>query len=330
MVDKKSIMQIFGSLMKCPQYLSETDKYTLTLDDFSQIFDKYIFMAIDNLYRNGAKRITPIDIENFLDTNATAKQTFAKNNGIEYLQDADYLTEEQNFPYYYNRLKKFNLLNALKKMGIDTNEFYNENLADVKALDTNEKFEQLSIDQILETVKRKVLKLEKTFVQNETTETESAFTDIQDIIDDADAQIDIGFPLQGDIFNEVLSGARKGSLVVRSAGSGTGKTRNSVGDACYLAYPLRYEPQQERWVQTGSVCKVLIIVTEQNFKEVRKMILAYLTGFNESKFRYGNFSDREKEILKQAVWLMQMQIITLILEMNLVLREVDQSSIKRI
>ena len=231
MVDKKSIMQIFGSLMKCPQYLSETDKYTLTLDDFSQIFDKYIFMAIDNLYRNGAKRITPIDIENFLDTNATAKQTFAKNNGIEYLQDADYLTEEQNFPYYYNRLKKFNLLNALKKMGIDTNEFYNENLADVKALDTNEKFEQLSIDQILETVKRKVLKLEKTFVQNETTETESAFTDIQDIIDDADAQIDIGFPLQGDIFNEVLSGARKGSLVVRSAGSGTGKTRNSVGDA---------------------------------------------------------------------------------------------------
>lgn len=305
MVDKKSIMQIFGSLMKCPQYLSETDKYTLTLDDFSQIFDKYIFMAIDNLYRNGAKRITPIDIENFLDTNATAKQTFAKNNGIEYLQDADYLTEEQNFPYYYNRLKKFNLLNALKKMGIDTNEFYNENLADVKALDTNEKFEQLSIDQILETVKRKVLKLEKTFVQNETTETESAFTDIQDIIDDADAQIDIGFPLQGDIFNEVLSGARKGTLVVRSAGSGTGKTRNSVGDACYLAYPLRYEPQQEKWVQTGSVCKVLIIVTEQNFKEVRKMILAYLTGFNESKFRYGNFSDREKEILKQAVWLMQ-------------------------
>ena len=48
--------------MKHPQFLSETDKYKLSLDDFYYKFDKYIFAAIENLYRGGANKIQPIDI----------------------------------------------------------------------------------------------------------------------------------------------------------------------------------------------------------------------------------------------------------------------------
>ena len=97
MVDKNSILQIFGCLMKHPQYLSETDKYKLSPDDFYYKFDKYVFIAIDNLYRGGAQRIQPLDVENYLQTNAAASVIFKKNNGIEYLQDADYLSEEITF-----------------------------------------------------------------------------------------------------------------------------------------------------------------------------------------------------------------------------------------
>lgn len=35
------------------------------------------------------------------------------------------------------------------------------------------------------------------------------------------------------------------------------------------------------------------------------MILAYLTGFNETKFRYGHFTDKEERIIRQAVWVME-------------------------
>ena len=35
------------------------------------------------------------------------------------------------------------------------------------------------------------------------------------------------------------------------------------------------------------------------------MILAYLTDINESRFRYGDFSDREKKIIEQAVVLLK-------------------------
>ena len=106
MTDKTSILQIIGSLMKHPQYLSESDKYCLTPDDFHSKFEKYLFLAIENLYVDGAKRITPIDVENYLETNEVGKLVFKQNNGIEYLQDAEYLSEEQNFSYYYKKLKK--------------------------------------------------------------------------------------------------------------------------------------------------------------------------------------------------------------------------------
>ena len=44
MVDRSTVLQIFGSLMKHPQYLSESDKYNLTPNDFYYKLDTYIFM----------------------------------------------------------------------------------------------------------------------------------------------------------------------------------------------------------------------------------------------------------------------------------------------
>lgn len=305
MVDKTSILQIFGSLMKHPQYLSESDKYQLTLDDFYFKFDKYIFAAIDNLYRGGAQRIQPIDIENYLQTNAAAATIFKQNNGIEYLQDAEYLSEERNFEFYYTRLKKVNLLTILEKNGIDIKEFYIEDLTNPKAIEVNNKFEELTIDDILEAIKKKLLKIEHSFIQNEVTQTENVFYNIQDIIDNAEQGSDIGVPVQGEILNEVMAGARLGTLIVRSAGSGTGKTRQAVGDACFIAFPFQYDSIEEKWIQRGSGKKVLFIATEQTITEIQKMILAYLTGFNESKFRYGNFTAKEKIIIKQALWVME-------------------------
>ena len=291
--------------MKRPQFLSETDKYQLSLDDFYYKFDKYIFAAIENLYRGGANKIQPIDIENYLQSNGAASVIFKQNNGIEYLQDAEYLSETQNFEFYYKRLKKINLLTKLQNDGFDISEFYIEDLTNPKALEVNKNFEKLEIDEILDILKKKVLGLENEFTQNEVTRTESAFVGIEDIIESARLQTDIGIPVQGEILNEVISGARRGTMIIRSAASGTGKTRQAVGDACLIAYPFRYEPKQDKWIQIGSGCKTMFIATEQTIPEIQKMILSYLTGFNESKFRYGNFTEKENRIIRQAVWIME-------------------------
>jgi len=305
MVDKNTTLQIIGALMKHPQYLSETDKYNLTPSDFQFRLHKHIFVAIDNLYRNGAARIQPIDIENYLSTNDTAKVLFAQLKGIEFLQDAEDLSAEENFPYYYKRLKKFNLLETFKDKGFDTKSFFVEDAVTPKDLETNEKFEALEIEDIVSAIKSKLLGVEREFIQNDTTETVNVFEGIADILEKAKEKADVGIPLQGEIFNEVCAGARKGIFVLRSAGSGTGKTRQAVGDACYIAFPFRYEEEQKKWVQTGSGKKALFIATEQTAEEIQKMVLAYLTGFNETKFRYGGFTDEEQTIIRQALWVLE-------------------------
>lgn len=305
MVDKSTNLQIIGSLMKHPQYLSQTDRYTLTPDDFYYSFEKNIFIAIDSLYRDGATRINPIDIENFLSTNSSALVIFRQHNGIEFLQDAEYLTDENNFPYYYKKLKKFNLLEQLKKQGFDTEEFYIEDALNPHAVDVNKHFEELEISDILNDIKKKTLKIERNFIQNDTSETQTAYTNIQEILEDAYEQNDLGYPVQGTLFNEIIGGARLGTFMVRSAASGTGKTRMAVADACYLAYPLRYDWSLHEWNFCGSCQPTLVIITEQSFKEVQRMIVAYLTGINESKFRYGKFTDEEVKVINDTLVVME-------------------------
>ena len=120
MTDKSAIQQVLGCLMKRPQLLSEVDKYSLVITDFSTRFEKYIFSAIFGLYQNGAKNIAPIDVANYLEVDAAASKTFEQGNGVEYLNDIMDFSSVENFEYYYTKLKKINLLRDLKKQGFDT------------------------------------------------------------------------------------------------------------------------------------------------------------------------------------------------------------------
>ena len=120
MIDRRDVQQILGSLIQSPQLLSEVDKYNFNITDFPTKFEKYIFGAIDGLYRNGATKIQPIDIENYLSADPVGAKIFKDRNGIESVQDIVELSEVDNFGFYYNRFKKFNLLKDLKKSGFNT------------------------------------------------------------------------------------------------------------------------------------------------------------------------------------------------------------------
>ena len=171
----------------------------LTPVDFRTKFNKFLFIAIESIYRNGATVISPIDIDNYFDTNESAKLVFEKNNGIEYLQDAEFVSDVNSFPYYYKRLKKFNLLDDLKKQGIDTTPFYNENFSDPKALEINENFEKLEISDILSEIKKKLLKVESDFLRNDVSESQTAYSGMEELLENLSDGSDIGKPIQGKI-----------------------------------------------------------------------------------------------------------------------------------
>ena len=305
MIDKRDIQQVLGCLMKHPQFLSEIDKYSFTITDFPTRFEKYIFQAINGLYQGGAVNIQPIDIENFLSVDEVGARVFKENNGIEYLQDIAELSEPGNFGYYYNRFKTFNLLKDLKKSGFDTSSFYCEDLTNPKAKEINEAFNFLTPAMVTEELKRKLLGIESKYETTDEIEVESAFKGMEQFIEDLGVEQAIGIPIQGQIYNQVIDGAKKGTLTIRSAASGVGKTRNAVADACYLAYPFRYNSKTCKWEQEGNKERVLFVVTEQTFDEVRAMILAYLTDINSTRFKYADFSTRESGVIQQALALIK-------------------------
>ena len=129
---------------------------------------------------------------------------------------------------------------------------------------------------------------------------ENAADDIDDFIEEIGTTVKIGLPIQGEFYNQIIDGAQLGALTIRSGCSGLGKTRQAVGDACLLAYPIRYNSQTEQWEYHGSCEKVLFVITEQQIGQIRNMILAYLTDLNESKFKYGTLTEREKKLVAQA------------------------------
>ena len=305
MEKRNTVMQLLGCLMKNPLFLGEANTYCLTPNDFSRPLDKQIFAAIHNLFSGGAERITTMDIEDYFKGHPAIYKNFSDNNGIEYLQDAEDFGVTENFNYYYTTLKKHNAVKDLIKEGFDVSEFYSENPLDEHQEEKMKKFDSMTVVEIFDKVKNKLAKLEGDYSAGANTKVCYAVENIGSLLDSIKKTPEVGMNLPGHIFNTVVRGARKGKFYLQSSGTGVGKTRRMVGEACYIAYPIRYEWSRKEWVEIGSCEKVLYVGTEQTIQEIQTLILAYLSGINEEKILYGKYNDEEKEILEQTLKVME-------------------------
>lgn len=305
-IDRKTVIQILGSLMSNPSLLNDTDKYQLEPNEFPQQVDKYIFTAIYNLYAGGAKVVHAVDIDAYLSSNEMAKRIMEQENGLVFLQDCETYCEPENFQYYYSKFKKLNLLKELQnKYGKDISNFYCIDPLNPKYSEINEKFETLSSADIINSLKGEIANLEVKYTTNTEVEEKTAYNGIRELLEELKIKPEVGIPLQGEAFNTITRGGRKGKLYLRSAASGVGKSRGMIADACNIAYPIRYEPKYERWVATGTCEKILYIMTEQDLGEIQTMILAYLTGLNEELFLYSTFKPEHLERISKALDIME-------------------------
>lgn len=305
MLDEKNItLQIFGNLLKNSSILDRTDKYFLTANDFSSSFERRLFAIILTLHSQGARSIGINDIENYLKDIPSTYAVWEKEHGLDYLQDAEDLSDEGNFDYYYNKLKKINLLKSLKRAGYDISEFYIEDPLSPKYQEVNAHFEEVSTTDITNSFRKKLNHIENEIGINQENKVSHANDGVRQLIESLKLAPDTGPRLQGKFFNTIVRGARKGKFFLRSAASGQGKTRRAVGDACFLSYPIRYNLQTQDWDWDGGTEKSLIIVTEQEEDEIQTMILAYLSGVNEDNILFSNYEDGEEERIQKALQIM--------------------------
>lgn len=303
-LDKQIVMQIFGCIMQQPSLLSEVENYSLIPSDFESSFEKYIFMSLANLHREGAESISIVDIDSYLAEKPHIHEIFNKYNGIEYLQDAIEIADIENFNYYYNKLKKYNAIKDLQGLGFDTNSIYpDKDMLSDEDYKKREQFDNLTIADIFGKIKADISDAEAKYGCS-AAKTVKASDNIRELIERLQTSPEVGAPCQGDIFNTITRGARKGKFYLLSALSGGSKTRTMVGNGCYIAYPIRYDSRLQQWVNTGSCEKVLYVGTEQVYEEIQTMILAYLTDINEEIILNGEYTEQQQELINKAIQIM--------------------------
>lgn len=273
-IDRHTVIQVFGSLMNQPSLLNDTDKYRLEISDFPTTLDRFIYSAIYNLYNGGVEKIRTIDIISYLKENPTATVYLEKENGEIFLQDCESTGEPQNFNYYYNKLKKLNLLKDIQSTGRSIEQFYCEDIFNPKYNEINEKFDKLTIKDIIDSLRNEVNIYENKFELNSIAEESRAVDGIRELIDDLKKGPEIGCKLQGDIFNTICRGGRKGKLYIRSALSGVGKALpNNVKIPTPNGWTTVGEVQVGDYLfdKFGNPTKVLAIYPQKEKKQVYKV-----------------------------------------------------------
>lgn len=273
-IDRDTIIQVFGGLMAKPELLSQTDIYNLTVNDFPTKLDKLIFAAISNIATEGSDKIRAIDISNYLQSNKVAKHLLEDENGIGFLQDCETYGANQSFNYYYNRLKKLNLIRELQKDGYDVSDIYTEDILNPKYEKIKNNFEKLSTDDIINKFKKEISNLESKYVIGNLAEESQAADGIEELIQELQESPEVGLPLQGSIFNTVTRGARLGKFYLRSAGSGLGK---ALPNYTKIPTPQGWRAVGEIKVgdylfdKNGEPTKVLAVYPQKEKKRVYKV-----------------------------------------------------------
>lgn len=299
--DITAIMQVIGNVFNNPSLLDETDKYTITDEDFPDQFHKIVFGSIFKLHELGAKQISLTNINDFLATRPKSEAVYKSQKGDEWLLKVVDSIIPDSFNYYYDRLKKFSLLRAYNNFGVDVSDIYDpDNILDAKKKQQQEDIlDNSTLVEIADIINNKIEGIRLKFVDNCYEESIPAGDDIFDLIESFKFRPEVGVPLYGPYINTVTRGARLKKFYLRSAATGVGKTRSMVADACYIGCNQIYD-EMLGWIKTGAAQPTLFITTEQEKEEIQTMMLAFLSAVNEEHIINGKYEFDEEERVLQA------------------------------
>ena len=300
-VDTTAVMQVIGSVFKNPGLLSQTDKYTITEEDFDSDFHKVAFGAIYKIYELGADKVTLENISDFLSTRPKSEAIFKQAKGEDWINQVAESAIPEAFDYYYSRLKKFSLLRAYDKCGIDVRFIYDpDNILDVKKRQIQEdQLDTSSLEDIADKIDGMIEEIKMTYVDGAYGKASQAGEGIVDLIDRLKQYPEVGVPLYGPLINTVTRGARLKKFYLRSAATGVGKSRTLIADACNFACNMIYD-EMFGWIKNGTKQPTLFITTEQELEETQTMMLAFLSNVNEEHILNGKYEGNEEERVREA------------------------------
>lgn len=304
--------QVLGSIMKQPVLLHNTPN-PIELEDFDKGNEiaRVVFTAVNNIAANESRFITRDMIEAYVAQFEGSRNKYNRYNGPEFVQACLDVGAPENFTTFYNQLKKTSLLRELKQKGYPiakydfvgaAQEYGPGSPQEVKAI---KEYDAATEEEILGYVERQFSELRSRYAAGAVS-SKDASDGIFDLINHLGENGDYGLPLAGEMFNSIVRGARLGTMYVRSASTGGGKTRSSIFDACEGIYPIIFDTDKNCFRYTSAIhpVKTLFIVTEQTLPEIQLTMLAYISGVEERRIKTNLMTPAEKTRVMYAAKIM--------------------------
>jgi len=295
--------QVLGSIMREPILLHNVPS-KITLDDFhnENKVCRAIFFAVNGIANEEVRNIDCNMIMTYLEQYPSIKKSFG-SNGPSVVENCLERGHPESFQIYYNQLKKTSLLRDLLNHGynVEPYDFTSCQAGSRKEFETIQRFEEATEADILGYVEKQFTDLQARHTVASVSQ-EYMGDGIDELIASLGEFSDQGAELQGHMFNSIVRGARLGTMYIRSAGTGIGKSRSSVFDACGLIFPIIFDTKKNSFVYMKDVVpqKVLYIMTEQVPREIRTMILAYVSGIEENRIVSNILTPAERQRLMIA------------------------------
>lgn len=281
--------------------------YPLSKSDFSPIsVHKIVFSAIVSLAEQGAKEVSEIEIDTYLQAFPVDYETFTDSNGLEFVNTIKQESTHGSYEMYYNTIRKLSLLRQLKSEGISIEEFFDE----AKPVESEtKKLEELSIQAILSAVEAKATMLRNRYDIHYVRDEIKAGEDVEERLEAFKEHPAFGAYLQSGYLSTLWNGWSRGHLLLRAGPSGSGKTRCSVADLVQVGAKEIWSSEHQDFIpNTNYKSSTLYIHTEMNTeKEVEPMFWAAISGV-EYRDITGGLTTKEEdrriakagEILKQS------------------------------
>lgn len=301
----RAIFSTLGALMQDPMLLDD-GKIRLDREDFTAegepIFHVMIFATIHNLFAKGLTKITPIEIDEYLSEYTKNYEIFKENNGLNWCYEAIKLSKVENYEAYAEKVKKYSLLRRLVNEGISLEGIYEVTDEDDEYNgEAQAYFDSLSLDDVIRIVEDKVSQIATDYQVGYDRESSKAGDNGLELLRGFKEAPLYGLPAIGEMQNTIYRGLLPKTSLLRSGGTGHGKSRQALGEAAHSAINKWYMPKTKKWEPNGQKHKVLFISTEMSEDELQPTLWAYVSGIPEEKIVDGKLTAEEEEVVVEAI-----------------------------
>lgn len=304
LVPKRDIHNLLGCLCDNPQLLLEDKEIKLDNKMFGENLYKIIFGAINNIIVNNIniKKITPVDIDNEIAKVPKNYKFCEDNNGFLFIKSFCNHFNLDIFKSNYNRIKKFALLRDLHDIGVDVSDIYDyETIVLEKQKIQNEKLENMELNDIINVINGKLAGIKTKWEVEGGYESHMVGEGLDTLLQRLHSKPEYGYPYFNGYYNAIFRGMKKRKLVIRSAGTGVGKTRLALADIASISAKEIYNLENKKWISNGEVRASDFISTELQIEELQTCLIAIISGVAEDIIKAGNFTADVYERVHHAI-----------------------------